>query len=144
MLDARRRARGEAPSPPVESEAERRDRIVASNLGQDARALSIDPRRGGGMFQIQRLGYDRAEFLFYGWNKDIRRNSSQLIEVRKGDNPDIRIAVARRMIAIIREHEQGDFEWRSYRLGRVVTLSARREDNAGLEEFMLREFFSGG
>lgn len=127
----------------MESEAERRDRIVASNLGQDARALSIDPKQGGGVFQIQRLGYDRAEFLFYGWNKDIRRNSSQVIEVRRGGNPDIRIAVARRMIAIIREHEQGDFQWESYRLRRVVTLSARVSDNAGLEEFLLREFFSG-
>ena len=45
------------------------------------------------------------------------------------------------MIAIIREYEQEDFTWRSNRLGRDVTLSARAADNEGLEQFMLREFF---
>ncbi len=47
----------------------------------------------------------------------------------------------RRMIVIIREHESGDFLWRSQRLGRDVTLSARATDTAGLEAFLLREFF---
>jgi hypothetical protein len=45
------------------------------------------------------------------------------------------------MIAIIREYEQEDFTWRSVRLGREVTLSARAVDNAGLEDFLMREFF---
>ena len=96
------------------------------------------------MFDIERLGYDSAEFMFYGWNKDIRRNTMQVIEVRKGNNSDIRIAVVRRMIAIIREHEDGDFVWESQRLRRSVTLSARPRDNAGLEEFLMREFFDLG
>ena len=65
----------------------------------------------------------------------------QLIEVRKGDSADIRIAVIRRMIVIIREHEQEDFVWESQRLGRNVVLSARLQDNTGLEDFMMREFF---
>ena len=93
------------------------------------------------MFQIQRLGVDSAEFLFFGWNKDIRRNSTQRIEVSKGDNANIRIAVVRRMIVVIRDHESGDFTWVSRRLGRDVTLSARAQDNAGLEEFLMQEFF---
>ena len=87
------------------------------------------------------MGYDYAEFVFYGWNKDINRDTMQHIEVRKGNASDIRVAVVRRMIAIIREHEQEDFVWESQRLNRNVTLSARSRDNAGLEEFMLREFF---
>ena len=66
--------------------------------------------------------------------------SKQVIEVRKGDNPDIRIAVIRRMIVIIREHETEDFSWESHRLGREVRLSARASDTAGLEAFMMREF----
>ena len=45
------------------------------------------------------------------------------------------------MIAIIREYEKEDFLWRSNRLGREVTLSARTADTEGLEQFMLREFF---
>ncbi|MGZ8265062.1 MAG: hypothetical protein ACXW2I_12745, partial [Burkholderiales bacterium] len=75
------------------------------------------------------------------WNKDIQRNTLQLIEVRKGSEPDIRIAVVRRMIAIIREQEKEDFVWESKRLGRNLLLSARVRDNAGLEEFLMREFF---
>ena len=94
------------------------------------------------MFQVQRMGYDDAEFFFFGWNKEIRRNTKQMIEVRKGNNSDIRIAVVRKMISIIREYEREDFLWESYRLGRALTLSARARDNAGLEEFMLLEFFS--
>jgi hypothetical protein len=49
--------------------------------------------------------------------------------------------MVKRMIKLIREHYQGDFNWDSHRLNRVVNLSARPQDNAGLEEFMLMEFF---
>ena len=145
MIEARRRARGD-PAPPVprvaEDENARRDRIVAENLGTlRAPTFGDDPRSSGGIFQIQHLFYDNADFMFYGWNRDIRRNTRQLIEVRKGNNSDIRVAVVRRMIAIIREHEQEDFRWDSQRLGRSLTLSARQRDSAGLEEFLMREFF---
>jgi hypothetical protein len=88
-----------------------------------------------------RLGFTDAEFMFFGWNKDIRRNTKQLIEVQKGNNADTRIAVVRKMISIIREHEQEDFLWESQRLGRNLMLSARPRDNSGLEEFLMREFF---
>jgi len=87
------------------------------------------------------MTYDDAEFVFFGWNRDIRRNTAQLIEVRRGNNKDIRIAVVRKIIAIIREYEQEEFLWESKRLGRNLTLSARAKDNAGLEDFMMREFF---
>ena len=98
-------------------------------------------RKGGGIFQLERVGYTSAEFTFFGWNKDIRRRAKQTIEVQIGANPDIRIAVVRRMIVIIREHETEDFVWVSPRLGREVTLSARLRDNAGLEDFLMQEFF---
>jgi hypothetical protein len=156
-VEARRRARIEsAPStpapvpresvaeaPPAEDDNARANRIAAANLGLGRKPAFGSAPPGGGIFGIQRMTYDYAEFVFYGWNKDIRRNSAQLIEVHKGNQPDIRIAVVRRMISIIREHEQGDFIWESVRLGRNVTLSARSRDNAGLEEFMMREFFGG-
>jgi hypothetical protein len=90
---------------------------------------------------LGRVNYDTADFLFFGWNKDIKRKIMQTIEVRRDNNPDIRIAVVRKMISIIREYERGDFVWDSQRLGRSLTLSARPADNAGLEEFMMREFF---
>ena len=130
-------------APPVEEDNARTNRIVAANLGwQRKPTFGYDPTQGGGVFEIKRMGYNDAEFIFFGWNKEIRRNMAHQIEVRKGSNSDIRIAVVRRMIAIVREYEQGDFLWESQRLGRNLTLSARPRDNAGLEDFMMREFFA--
>ena len=151
-IEARRRARGDsaappspgssANAPPAEDDKARSDRIASANLSaQRKQTFGYDPRQGGGVFQITRMSDTYAEFLFYGWNKEIRRNIKQLIEVKKGSNADTRIAVVRKMIAIIREYEQEEFLWESHRLGRSLMLSARARDNAGLEEFMLREFF---
>jgi hypothetical protein len=55
----------------------------------------------------------------------------------------MQIAVVRRMIEIIRENTDtdGDFLWISHRLDRELTLSARPEDTAGLEDFLMQEFF---
>lgn len=141
-IEARRRARGDPGTSPEESESERRNRIVASNLPVSQSPLTgQDRKRGGGLFQITRMTYDDAEFHFFGFSKDAGRRAPQVIEVRLGANSDMRIAIVRRMIQLIRETERGDISWDSYRLGRVVELSARPEDNAGLEEFMMHEFF---
>jgi len=147
FLEARRRARGAAPEdsapgmPATENERERHNAAVAANLGLNRTPTFGRDLTGGGVFQIQHLSAETAEFVFFGWNRDIRRNSRQVIDVRRGDNPDIRIAVVRRMIAIIRANESGDFTWVSRRLGRDVTLSARPADNGGLEDFLMQEFF---
>lgn len=149
-IAAQRRARGEPAAPsvpdqasaPAESERERRNRIVAHNLGLDRTpTFGRDPRNAGGMFEIRELNYDDAQFDFYGFDKDIGRRTTQRFEVRKGDNSDIRIAVVRKMISIIRENVSGDFTWESQRLGRQVTLSARPGDNAELEDFILHDVF---
>ena len=157
-IEARRRARVEpapaAPSamfpgsvvtaPPAEDDKTRANRLAAANLGSQRRlTFGYDPTKSGGVFHINRMGYENAEFIFFGWNQEIRRNTAQHIEVRKGSNSDIRIAVVRRMIAIIRDYEQGDFLWESRRLDRSLMLSARPRDNAGLEDFMMHEFFDG-
>lgn len=147
-IEARRRERGEpalsdAPSPRIESENERASRIAAANLAPQRQiTFGYDPSRSGGIFTIESLGYDYAEFTFIGWNSDIRRRTKQLIEVRKGNNSDIRLAVVRKMISLIRELEPVQFDWESQRLGRSVTLSSLMRDNAGLEDFMMQEFFS--
>ena len=146
----RRRERGEAdPSTSQgatadapESDIARRDRIVAQNLASvNTRDFGKGTRNSGGIFQITKLGSSDAEFTFFGWNKDINRRASQRIEVRQGSNPDIRIAVVREMISIIRRYENEDFVWESRRVGRNITLSARAQDTRELETFMLREFF---
>lgn len=148
-VEARRRARQQsqeaagqrAPSVPEESESERSRRIVAGNLGLGNKPSFGTDTTGGGIFHIERMTYDYAEYLFYGWNTDIRRNTTQRITVRKGSQPDIKRAIVRSMIEIIRRHEQGDFLWESRRLGRNITLSARPADDGGLEEFLMKEFF---
>jgi hypothetical protein len=147
-VEARRGARDPAPAaapapPPGETEQERTNRLAAERLGLTrAPAFGSEKNRGGGIFQIQRVGYDDAEFFFYGWNKAIRRNARQMITVTRGNNPTIELAVVRKMIAIIREYAREDFTWESQRLHRDVQLSARLSDNAGLEDFMMQEFFA--
>lgn len=146
FVEARRRAREPAPAsppaPPAESEQERINRAAAANLGLNRTpSFGADRERGGGIFQVARMSFNDAEFLFFGWNKAIRRNSRQMIEVQRGNNPSTEVAVVRRMIQIIREHEREDFIWESNRLGRDVRLSARPADNAGLEDFLMMEFF---
>ena len=131
-----------APAAPLtDEETARRNRIVAANLKPRTPTFGYDPDKHGGIFQIRHVGYDNAQFVFFGWNRDARHNTMQEIDVRIGDNSDIRLAVVRKMIAIIRENTQEDFLWESSRLGRNVMLSARPQDNAGLEDFLMREFF---
>ncbi len=151
-IEARRRERG-AGVPPAstgttrgppseEEERARRDRAIARNLaGINAAPGGEAPKNSGGIFQVRRLGYDDAEFTFFGWYQTANRRMTQKVEVRRGTNPDIRIAVVRRMIEIIRQYEQQDFEWQSIRFGRNVTLSARAADTEDLEAFLMREFF---
>jgi hypothetical protein len=45
------------------------------------------------------------------------------------------------MVKIIRKEKPGDFEWESRRLGKVVTMSARKEDEKELIAFLLKEMF---
>ncbi len=140
---ARRAQNGGAPDSVVESDDDRAKRIATANVAAQQRSASpeLDPNAGGGIFQVQRVGQNEAQFLFRGWNKSFRRNWSQQVEVKQGNNPDIRIAVIRSMIDIIREQKPGDFEWESHRLGKVITMSARPKDQAQLETFLMREFF---
>src|SRR4029453_23052 len=88
-----------------ERDAQRRDRAIQQNLAglNDPRPPAGNPKNGGGLFQITLKSYDFAEFKFFGWNTEIGRQAPQRVEVRKGSNPSIDIAIVRRMIAIIRE-----------------------------------------
>ena len=146
-IAARRAERGQSPTTAyasaAEREAARRDRVVAQNLAvvNAPRPLMGDPRNGGGLFEVTLKSYDFAEFKFYGWSREIQRRAPQRFEVRKENNPTIDVAIVRKMIAIIRETQSGDFTWRSPKLGREVTLSARPEDNDALEAFLLKDMF---
>ncbi|MCC6212424.1 MAG: hypothetical protein IT513_15410 [Burkholderiales bacterium] len=148
-IEARRRAREPAPAaspaPAVESEQQRASREAAERLGLNRTpTFGSNKILGGGTFQVRTIGIERAELVFYGWNKDINRVSLQSFEVPRGSHPSTQIAVVRKIIEIIREQESGNFLWESLRLRRELTLSARPADNASLEAFLMEEFFSAG
>lgn len=92
-----------------------------------------------GVFQIVSKSVRVGTFTFRGWK--VNSNGwKQTIEVDAGVGGNLDLAMVRKMIEIIRTHYKGDFRWESNRLGRVVNLSARIEDSAELEAFMLEEF----
>ena len=111
---------------------ERRDAIIKRNLQTEGT---------NGVFQIIGMDARNARFSFRGWTDNYSSAKRQIIDVRANPGEDIERAVVRRMISLIREYYKGDFNWESHRLGRVVILSARLEDNAGLEDFLIEEFF---
>jgi hypothetical protein len=141
MINARRAQRGA-----VESEAGGRgkepsaDDVAMANINRNLASLTRGEGTSG-VFQILSKGHRAAQFSFRGWTNDSRNSRRDVIDVDAGLNGNIEQAIIRRMIELIRTHYKGNFNWESHRLGRVVVLSARSEDNAGLEEFMMREFF---
>ena len=102
---------------------------------------NLQPEGTNGVFQIISIGTSTGKFSFRGWTSDYNNARREIIEVDAGYNGDVEHAMVRRMIELIRKYYTGDFNWESQRLGRVIVLSARLEDNTGLEEFMMREFF---
>lgn len=102
---------------------------------------NLQQRGASGIFEIRHMAFRTAQFSFRGWKHNDSNSHLELIDVDAPDN-NIELAIVKKMIEIIRREYQGDFKWESRRLGRVLTLSARREDNAGLEDFLIQEFFS--
>lgn len=102
---------------------------------------NLQPQGTSGIFQIIGMSSRTARFSFRGWTTNYNNFQREIIEVDAGPNGDIERAIIRRMIELIRRHYKEDFNWESIRLNRVVVLSARVEDNAGLEDFLMREFF---
>ncbi|GGI21608.1 hypothetical protein [Oxalicibacterium faecigallinarum] len=143
MLQAardRRKAAG-IPEPESSQQAPQDDSAIARANVQELMDRQARGRtESGGVFQITHKGVRNAEFIFRGWSTQRNRNMRQLIQVDAGLGGDVDVAIARRMIEIIRQFERGDFTWESRRLGRVVTLSARLKDSADLEAFLIKEF----
>ena len=122
------------PAPSVESEPSE-DEI---RLARVKRSLTVGT---SGIFQIMSIESRRAAFSFRGWTNDSSNSRREYVQVEIGNNSSIEIAIVRKMIELIRRYYQGNFNWESQRLDRTVVLSARLEDNEGLEAFMLKEFF---
>ena len=94
-----------------------------------------------GVFEITRLESRSASFTFLGWTSSLSNARREFFEVEASSGQDVRLMMIRRMISLIRQHYQGDFDWESHRLGRTIVKSARVEDSAELEEFLMQEFF---
>lgn len=142
---AKRRAAREAqnpqptPAPQAESEAERAKRIATANIARANNAATAD--ESGGLFDIHKVSFNSATIKFRGFNSNFKRNWLKQVNVERGAEQDIETATIKEMIKIIRTEKPGDFDFESHRLGRVVPLSARKEDEKQLFEFLMREVF---
>lgn len=114
---------------------------------EDARKQPEESRRNAppsgtsGVFSITRMDSRSATFAFRGWRNELSYSHREVYEVQAGQDGDVPRAVIRKMIEIIRRYYTGDFNWDSPRMGRMVVLSARLQDNDGLEDFLIQEFF---
>jgi len=115
--------------------AEVADARIRSNLQQRKPG-------GSGIFSITDKGIRTATLHFRGWTTSVRDARNEVIEVDAGMGGNVELAIVRKVIERIRRDYDGNFQWESYRLRRVVTLSARREDSAQLEAFLRQELFN--
>ncbi len=119
------------------------DDPATASLKRNLQTLS---RRGetSGVFQILQKGHRSGQFAFRGWTTGAASDWKQVIDVDAGPQGDLELAMVRKMIELIRQHYKGNFNWESHRKQRVIVLSARMEDSAGLEDFLMEEFFGSG
>jgi hypothetical protein len=114
------------------------DQIIANNLNRAKRSANDGT---GGVFQITSIGVREGSFRFNGWNP-ARDNWHESYTVDAGEGGDVKLAIVRKVIEVIRKYKKGDFEFESHKLGRLVPMSARQQDNDRLENFLLMELFS--
>ena len=135
-------ANGQADQAPQESDAERAMRVARANIaGAQGRNSGSDRNDSGGVFAVINQTSHSADINFRGWNGNFKRNWTKQERVEQGAEIDIEIAIVKKMMDLIRKEKPGDFIWESHRLGRQVPLSARVEDGAELQAFLLKEFF---
>lgn len=135
------RAAEEANAARINAEAVAKERGPSEEEKRDAKIKSNFQNGTNGIFEITSLGNRNATFTFLGWVGDFSASHRQYFEVEASGSEDVRRVMIRRMISLIREHYQGDFNWESHRMARTIVLSARPEDSAGLEDFLMLEFF---
>lgn len=125
----------------INAEAVAKERGPSEEEKRDAKIKSNFQNGTNGIFEITSLSSQNATFTFLGWMSDFSASHRQYFEVEASRGQDVRRVMIRRMISLIREHYQGDFNWESHRMARTIVLSARPEDSAGLEDFLMLEFF---
>jgi outer membrane biosynthesis protein TonB len=136
-----KRAAAEESAANENAEAAARELGPSAEAKRDARIKQNFQNGTNGLFEILSLDDRNAHFSFLGWKGDFGTSKRSFYEVEAKPNQDVRLVMIRKMIGLIREHYQGDFNWQSQRQGRTIILSARVEDSEGLEEFLMIEFF---
>ena len=142
-IEARRRARGAAPQSDQseESAASRGMRNALANIAAVNGRGGQDTNESGGVFSVSNKSFSSADLKFRGWNPNFKRRWLTAVTVERGSERDIETAIVKKMIELIRKEKNGDFEWDSHRLNRVVTLSARPQDTQELMDFLFKEMF---
>jgi hypothetical protein len=135
------REAAEADAARINAEAVAKEKGPSEEEKRDAKIKSNFQNGTNGIFEITSLSGQNASFNFLGWMSDYSASHRQYFEVEAPRGQDVRRVMIRRMISLIREHYQADFNWESHRLGRTIVLSAKPEDGAGLEDFLMIEFF---
>ena len=144
FIEARRRQRGAATGsdqPAEESEAARGTRNALANIAAINGRGREDRNESGGVFSVTNKTFNTMDLKFRGWNPSFKRRWLTHVKVEQGSEPDIEIAVVKKMLELIRKEKTGDFEWDSHRLGRIVKLSARPQDSDALMSFLFKEMF---
>jgi outer membrane biosynthesis protein TonB len=142
-IEARRKQRG-APEPSQateESDEAKGMRNAMANIAAANNRGRDDSNETGGIFSISNQTFHSMDLKFRGWNPSFKRRWLTQLTVEQGGEPDLETAVVKKMIELIRKEKTGDFEWDSHRLGKVVTMSARVQDTAELQAFLMKEMF---
>lgn len=144
FIEARRRQRGAASGseqPSEESEAAKGTRNALANIAAINGRGREDRNESGGVFSVSNKTFHSMDLKFRGWNPNFQRRWLTQVTVEQGSEPDLEIAVVKKMIELIRREKTGDFEWDSHRLGRIIKLSARPQDTDQLMTFLFKEMF---
>jgi hypothetical protein len=141
-IEKRRQARGaRSEQPAEESDAQRGMRNALANIAAINGRGGQDPNETGGVFSVTNKTFSHADVKFRGWNPNFKRRWLTTASVDRGNEPDIETAIVKKMIELIRKEKNGDFEWDSHRLNKVVTMSARPQDEKELMDFLYKEMF---
>ena len=136
-----RRASQESDAARINAEATAKELGPSAEQKRDANIKRNFETGVNGIFEISSLEAKSATFSFNGWTNNFSSARREFFEVQAQSGQDVRLVMIRKMISLIRQHYKGDFYWDSHRLNRTIVMSARPEDSAGLEEFMMIEFF---
>ena len=131
----------EADAAKINAEAVAKEKGPSEEEKRDAKIKSNFQNGTNGIFEITSLSSNSATFSFLGWTSSLSNSRREFFEVDAARGQDVRLVMIRRMITLIRVHYQGDFDWQSQRLSRTIIKSARPEDSAELEDFLMQEFF---